>query len=285
MTCDERSLKPQGRAGAPRATDLTRGGVKARERERGPGRCVGNTTERCARDALNNCAGSRPMMSTSGCVSAVGCLRVAALRLRRWLQWIGEPRALDPRVAASITLAGVAISAGAGFMVAPRSSSPAAMMTTITTTDTRVAATDVADLPRGPVKIIGGAPRSENCADQVWPYIERRCLTLAADRVPTVSAANPQARPSPATARLETIGAAFVGDDAQADPPRIARPRVATAYLSLPQRDSAWQTDGWTNPAAEEPVVGKPRQRIGRRAHRSRFGRGWGWRHSFGSLF
>jgi hypothetical protein len=223
-------------------------------------------------------------MSTSGYLSSVRPLRAASRSLRQCLQWVGQARVLDQRIAASITLAGVAISASAGFMVAPRSSLPAATVATTTTSETRVAATDVSDQPRGPVKILGGAPRGETCAEQVWPYIERRCLTLAAEKGPTISAPSSQIQEGRATASLETMVVASA-DDAQADSPSIARRRSATSYLTLPPRDSFSQTDGWSNPSLEQPTVGKPRQRAGRRAYRSRYGGSWGWRHSFGSIF
>jgi len=224
-------------------------------------------------------------MSTSGYLSSVRPLRFASMSLWHSLQRVRELRALDQRVAASITLAGVAISAAAGFMVVPRSSLPAVAVATTTTSETRVAAAVVSEQPRGPVKILGGAPRGENCAEQVWPYIERRCLTLAADKVPTVSAPISQIQDSRAAASPEMMVVAST-DEAQADSPSLPRPRRAMSYLTLPPpRDSLSQTDGWSNPALEQPTVGKPRHRVGRRVYRSRYGRGWGWRHSFGSIF
>ena len=51
------------------------------------------------------------------------------------------------------------------------------------------------------VKIIGARPRSENCAEQVWPYIEPRCLTR-------VHAARPASPASDAAAARSTTGAA-----------------------------------------------------------------------------
>src|SRR5262245_15239111 len=35
----------------------------------------------------------------------------------------------------------------------------------------------VAAVPGGPVRIVGATPRSDECREQVWPYIEPRCLT------------------------------------------------------------------------------------------------------------
>jgi hypothetical protein len=86
------------------------------------------------------------------------------------------PRA-DARIATTATLLGMTASAALTFTQPPQ----------LRTTATKPAVDAPADATAplaGPVKIIGAAPRSENCAEQVWPYIEQRCLTVAIARAP-----------------------------------------------------------------------------------------------------
>ena len=134
----------------------------------------------------------------------------------------------------------------------------------------------VADIgvPAGPVRIVGATPRSDDCREQVWPYIEQRCLARA-DRKPALPAAD---EPAPARA---TAGAAPAEAGA-------ARSRVATAYLAMPRprfvpdsdrfgvrviapdRDRVWQDIEVGSDGAEGLVLGEPRRRSGRRASLSR---------------
>src|SRR3954452_6565091 len=85
---------------------------------------------------------------------------------------LAQDRHADPRVATTITT--LAVMMAAALCLVP----------------TRQHASNLPDLPQtaavgggetasGPVKMIGATPRSENCADQVCPYIEPRCLTRA----------------------------------------------------------------------------------------------------------
>ena len=138
----------------------------------------------------------------------------------------------------------------------------------------------VADIgiPAGPVRIVGATPRSDDCREQVWPYIEQRCLARA-DRKPALAAAD-----EPAPARATSAAA-----PAESGPPAgAARPRVATAYLAMPRlrfapdagrfgvrvitpdRDTVWQDIEVGSDGAEGLVLGEPRRRSGRRAHRYR---------------
>src|SRR5215510_6799550 len=97
-------------------------------------------------------------------------LASVAERLRGFARRL--PRA-TPRVAASVTLLGV-VASGA-LALAPQRSAPAPQ-------PARALAANGETATFAPVKIVGAAPRSDNCAEQVWPYIEQRCLTRAADR-------------------------------------------------------------------------------------------------------
>jgi hypothetical protein len=216
-----------------------------------------------------------------------------------------------PRVGASVTLAGVVASAGLAPAFSPRPATPPA---TIAVTQADTASTAATGASPAHVKIIGATPRSENCAEQVWPYIERRCLTRTVDqpRVHFAPAAVADAnRPAAPTAPQAAPASRTPGDSAPlatpvSDPARL---RVATAHLSPPARrpidvlgpdgvryrlvpmSQDWLRD---RPSAydvrldselERPMVGEPRRRIGRRAQRSRYGRSWGSGHFFGFRF
>jgi len=124
-----------------------------------------------------------------------------------------------------------------------------------------------------PVKIIGAAPRSSDCAEQVWPYIEHRCLSRAA--------ANPRDQESAANTpdterdRDGTVGAAPAGAAAAQLAARQPMPadklaaeaagqgEVATSYLALPGRAAALHARELPIPPGAVPA--------GRVWHRDRF--------------
>jgi hypothetical protein len=247
-------------------------------------------------------------------------------RLATWLRW--------PRVAASSTLLLVILGAAAASVWAPRPTVVGRMMiatepvvieavtprgepqvtvapreqVTVAPREQVAAAPreQVAAVQRESVKIVGGTPRSDNCADQVWPYIEYRCLAVPAAGSPQMVAVSRTASPPrPAMAPFEPVRAASANDEARPELPTAARPAIAIAWLTLPpQREGAGvpdgarsrsgdiglsdlgrRTDGSAYPVTEQPTFGKSRQRAGRRAYRSRYGRGWNRRQPFGSLF
>lgn len=161
-----------------------------------------------------------------------------------------------------------------------------------------------------PARIIGAAPRGGNCSEQVWPYIEARCLTRAAENRPDAhaSARSPSGRaeaPANLRGRAETTGLAST--DAPATPISSAREvhrksRVATAALSPPPRRTYAAEDApfaagpttlstgrpdrvflWQESGAEPSMWREPQRRLGRGAQRSRH-RG-GRRHLFGFMF
>jgi len=64
------------------------------------------------------------------------------------------------RAVATATLFGVVLSAAIAFTLAPGLKAVATLPATQST---------------GPIRMVGGAPRSNVCDEQVWPYIEDRC--------------------------------------------------------------------------------------------------------------
>jgi hypothetical protein len=242
-------------------------------------------------------------------VSASATMHFRFDRLRRLLGRLGSlplqlsrrldrlPR-MDAPIAASVTLVAVVLSAALSFVVGPQPRATSAQPTG----DAPATATAS---PGAPVKIVGAAPRSDNCAEQVWPYIERRCLTRPGDNPKTMSAVQGAAPSAPPARGGERATTSAAPADQVAAPQSTAahdaaKPRVATAYLSPPRqrvgnvgadgllvprgamplppsvsdRLSSRQDgeDAWADRAMERLMLGEPRRRIGRRGHRSRFG-------------
>jgi hypothetical protein len=215
----------------------------------------------------------------------LGCLLSVTDRLRGWTARL--PRA-NPRIATSVTLLAVVVSAAPALM--PQRAA--------TTAQSETAAPGGAPaVPAVPVKIVGAVPRSDNCAEQVWPYIEQRCLTRAADRPKTSAHARAAAGP-PSGARA-TVGAAPdgdagrqspVADDAKAptadlpsqvaakEPVDLPIPPGAVPLRPAPSADKqpSLGREGMslgTEPMLDGRSIGEPRRRIGRHAYRSRHGR------------
>lgn len=165
-----------------------------------------------------------------------------------WVREIPGLSAPDPRAAASVTLFSVVVCAAAVFALLPRTPSGPA---TPALSGNRLAEATTA------VKVID-APRSD-CAEQAWPYYDRRCLTRrsaaasigavpapqsAAALPPTVSppssaappSAVPAAKPaSPVTARRTTGGSAVTSAPApETGPVGAAPPANDAAPSSLP---------------------------------------------------
>jgi hypothetical protein len=197
----------------------------------------------------------------------------------------------DPRIAASVTLLAVVVSGA--LALAPQRAATTPQSATATARGTEA-------LPAVPVRIVGAAPRSDNCAEQVWPYIEYRCLTRAADR-PKRSAQSqaPTATELQASART-TVGAASPDREVEVSPapPQVAAaepvelpvPPGAVPFPSAPSADgpvSLAQPGARVGaaPGFEGPLVGEPRRRVGRHAYRSRHGRAWNRRPAFAFPF
>jgi hypothetical protein len=202
-----------------------------------------------------------------------GLLSVAD-RLRGWIARL--PRA-DPRMAASVTLMAVVVSAALALM-------PQRAVTTRQAATPAPRGTEA--VPAAPVRIVGAAPRSDNCAEQVWPYIEHRCLTRAAGR-PKTSTQAPTAIEPQAGART-TVGAAPPdrGVEVPPAPQQVAAKEpvelpIPPGAVSLPSAPAAGRPPSFAQPGTrvgaapgfEGPLMGEPRPRMARRAHRSRHGR------------
>jgi hypothetical protein len=211
----------------------------------------------------------------------IGGLMSVTARLCDWI--VRLPRA-DPRIAASVTLLAVLVSAA--LALAPQRSAPTMQPAT-------GAAGHPATVPAAPVKIVGAAPRSDNCAEQVWPYIEHRCLTRAADRPkPSTQPPAPTVTEQQSGARA-TVGAAPADGDADVAP---ARPQAAAkepaelpvppGAMPLPSASSAKQPSFAQEGVSPRPEsIGEPRRRVGRQAYRSRHGRAWSRRPVFAFPF
>src|SRR5262245_873002 len=202
----------------------------------------------------------------------------------RLLSWLSSG---NPRATASVNVLAVLCSATLAFMLSPQPRTPRAPVT---------GPAPVAELPTAPVKIVGADAPKGNCADQVWPYIEPRCLTRTRDAAKPDS---PAAAATPAVAQSQpgrtTFGAA-PAEPAAVAPPAVmndsaaapAKSRSATASLTLPRRvgfgaprgamvapaapidrRATQQTveDAWAGQAMDQ-LMEQPRRRE-RRRHRS----------------
>src|SRR5262245_40133391 len=108
----------------------------------------------------------------------------------------------DLRIAVTVTLLLVITTTAATWPRSPRPVAAAAKP--------EDAAADAAAVPAGPVRIVGASPRGDNCSEQVWPYIERRCLTRADRPQRQAHAAAPEAGAA-AGARGRATGGAAAG--------------------------------------------------------------------------
>src|SRR4051794_33782821 len=201
---------------------------------------------------------------------------------------LDRDRPTDPRVPASITALGAVMAAALLFLPTRQ---PAANLP-------QTAAVGPAKGMATPGKIVGAAPRGENCADQVWPYIEPRCLTRAPNaRSASVVTDKPAAtRATAGTAPPERTAPAE-GAASMAVPAPDSQPphqRVATTYLATPRaraettglaappgavplrryesdaNASPQDDDGWNERGAQPARSTDPRRHDGRRWYRPR---------------
>jgi hypothetical protein len=118
-------------------------------------------------------------------------------------------RAGDPRAITAAALGALVLCAGLSMATAP---SPTAAVAAV---EPRA----VEPVPTGPVRMLDGAPRSEQCEEQTWPYIDRRCLRRAAE--PRRSEQDgPASGLASAPAAVDTLNSARIA--AQAEPPAAA---------------------------------------------------------------
>ena len=168
-------------------------------------------------------------------------------------------RGADPRTAATISLLAVIVCAASTFALPPRPGAIPAKP------GDDVVAGGTAG-PAGPVRIVGATPRSDDCREQVWPYIEQRCLTRVERPTAKVEVAAPIAAE---TRERVTAGAAPVARETAALPATPARFFPATARLALPVRRSDPVASAMPESASDGLWLDEPR-RHGRRAQRFR---------------
>jgi nicotinate-nucleotide--dimethylbenzimidazole phosphoribosyltransferase len=152
------------------------------------------------------------------------------------------PRA-TPRAAASVTLLAVVASAALALMPQRAATTPPSTPGT---------SSHAVTVPAAPVKIVGATPRSDNCAEQVWPYIEHRCLTRAADHPKPPMQANAPALTEPQSDARATVGAAPAATDAALPQPPAAANEPAT--LPVPPGAAPPQPQAAANEPAKLPV-------------------------------
>jgi hypothetical protein len=185
----------------------------------------------------------------------------------------------EPRVAASMTLAGVvAALVGAVFI---------ALGPQFDDAPSRVAA---GEGDAKAVRVVGLPAREDSqCSEQVWPHIDRRCLVRTEAKTPTradtqfakepVEAKQDKAQLSP----LNATGDAVVGKaDAQAAAEAVAQPApepvlAAAEPVPLPQpappqrsaeADPQWSTETTGQQAHADEEVDEPPRRKRRRGFR-----------------
>lgn len=130
---------------------------------------------------------------------AFHALRVPFERLRA--SRLASIKAADMRVGATLVLFGVTLGIGVMLALTPastpqRSGDPAAA--------DRWVGRQAESAPVSSVKIVDAGPRREiPCAEQTWPYIDRRCLTIAEPK-PAIEAREQPARVAAASAEQDS---------------------------------------------------------------------------------
>jgi hypothetical protein len=130
---------------------------------------------------------------------AFHALRVPFERLRA--SRLASIKAADMRVGATLVLFGVTLGIGVMLALTPastpqRSGDPAAA--------DRWVGRQAESAPVSSVKIVDAGPRREiPCAEQTWPYIDRRCLTIAEPK-PPIEAREQPARVAAASAEQDS---------------------------------------------------------------------------------
>ena len=140
--------------------------------------------------------------------------------------------AFDKRISASVTVFSVVVCAMGVFALMPRApSSP-------TLSGNRLAEAT----PPPAVKIIDGAARSDLCAEQAWPYYDRRCLARKNEAASTAAVSAPQST--------------------AASPPKLSPPSSAAPPFIVPAAEAASHmtarrtTDGPAVTSATVPETG-----------------------------
>jgi hypothetical protein len=210
----------------------------------------------------------------------------------------------DRRVSSSATLFAVVVCATGAFVVLPRAASgPATSASSINR---------LAEATTPPVvRIIHGAARSDLCAEQTWPYYDRRCrarrneaASIGAVPAPQSAAVAPSTASgvtppftvpaadslSPVNARQTTGGPAVMSaiapktgivgaapranDAAPSSLPAAREPRSEPSGVDMHRDDDRWAASGGDYARRFDTIkpVEQPRRRTARRRHFGIFG-------------
>jgi hypothetical protein len=166
---------------------------------------------------------------------AFHALRVPFERLRA--SRLASIKAADMRVGATLVLFGVTLGIGVMLALTPastpqRSGDPAAA--------DRWVGRQAESAPVSSVKIVDAGPRREiPCAEQTWPYIDRRCLTIAEPKSAKPPVETTGAGSSDTTPVTATIAAPKPPIEAREQPARVAAASAeqdsARKEVALPQ--------------------------------------------------
>jgi hypothetical protein len=180
--------------------------------------------------------------------------RQSDLQTRRGLIFSHEG---DPRVAASITMAGViAVLLGGVFMTIGPPLKTSSSLGRKTSGQPEPAA----------VRVVGAAPREEvSCEQQTWPNIAQRCLVRStagssADR--TLSAAPDNAKLSPLTATGNVVAPAPAAADGTAPNNLVMKQQAVSPLI---QSDAKL---GYGTNEMDELPPQRPAEPVRKRAHR-----------------
>jgi hypothetical protein len=188
-------------------------------------------------------------------------LRVSLDRLRA--ARFRSIKAGDLRLGGTLVLFGVTLGMGVMLALTPPS---APLQTAVEPAADRWVGRQT-EKPVGSVKIVDAGPRRETpCAEQTWPYIERRCLTIAEPKPAKPQAETTGAGSADMTPVTATIAAPKPPGEAREQPARVAvtsdRPKhdstSASAALPQPQPQPRPQIEAAIQPGAPEKLNIKP---------------------------
>lgn len=184
-------------------------------------------------------------------------------------------KAADMRRGAALVLFGVTL--GVGVMLALTPLSPRDIAALEAAATGPGAAGEKESAPVGSVKIVDAAPRREiPCAEQTWPYIDRRCLTVAgpkpakppaettaagsADMTPVTAAvaapkppseAREQTAPSTSEAAMQSAAAEKLNLNPEATPTAVVHQEDKSASAAAP-----------ATPVTAAPTTQQPEKRV-----------------------
>jgi hypothetical protein len=190
---------------------------------------------------------------------AFDVLRVQFERLRA--SRFSSIKAAEVRLGGTLVLFGVTLGMGVMLALTPPS---APHQTAVEPAADRWVGRQT-EKPVGSVKIVDAGPRREiPCAEQTWPYIDRRCLTIAEPKSPKPQAETTGVGSADMTPVTATIAAPKPPGEAREQPARVAvtsdRPKhdSTSASTALPQPQPRPQIEAAIQPAAPEKLNIKP---------------------------